>query len=77
MKLRLVFTLIGFGVGMWFGINIGKGNALYDNPLNDPDVLEEAHDSADEQGLIDQGKDYLDDKKQQVKEKVKEVVDEM
>jgi len=77
MKLLLIFTLMGFVVGMWFGINIGKGNALYDNPLSDPDIIEEAHDSADDQGLIDQGKDYLSDKKQQVKDKVKDLVDEI
>ncbi|GAA6134160.1 hypothetical protein NBRC116188_09490 [Oceaniserpentilla sp. 4NH20-0058] len=77
MKLLLIFTLAGFVVGMWFGINIGKGNALYDNPLSDPGIIEEAHDSADDQGLIDQGKEYLDDKKQQVKEKVKNMVDDL
>lgn len=77
MKLLLIFTLVGFVVGMWFGVNIGKGNALYDNPLADPDIVEEAHDSADDQGLIDQGKDYLNDKKQQVKEKVKVMVDDL
>lgn len=77
MKLLFIFTLAGFVVGLWFGINIGKGNALYDNPLTDPDVLEEAHDSADDQGLIDQGKHYLEEKKQQAKDKMKNIVDEL
>lgn len=77
MKLLLVFTLVGFVIGMWFGINIGKGNALYENPLNDPDVFEEAHESADDQGLIDQGKDYIDEKKRVMKDKVKDMVDDL
>jgi len=77
VKLLFVFTLAGFIVGLWFGVNIGKGNALYENPLADPDVLEEAHDSADEQGLIDQGKDYLKEKKEQAKDKVKNIVEDL
>ena len=33
---RLCFgLLIGFLVGMWFGINIGKDRVFYDNPLQD------------------------------------------
>ncbi len=77
MKLLLVSVLLSFAVGLWFGINIGKGNALYDNPLSDPDVFEEAHESADDQGLIDQGKDYLEEKKEAVKDKVKDMVDDL
>lgn len=77
MKLLLVSVLLSFVVGLWFGINIGKGNALYDNPLSDPDVFEEAHESADDQGLIDQGKDYLEEKKEAVKDKVKDMVDDL
>lgn len=77
MKLLLVSVVLSFAVGLWFGINIGKGNALYDNPLSDPDVFEEAHDSADDQGLIDQGKDYLEEKKEAVKDKVKDMVNDL
>lgn len=33
---RLCFgLLIGFLVGIWFGINIGKDRVFYDNPLRD------------------------------------------
>ena len=77
MKLLLIAILLSFSIGLWFGVNIGKGNALYDNPLSDPDIIEEAHDSADDAGLIDQGKEYLDEKKEAVKDKVKDVIDDM
>lgn len=77
MKLLFVAILLSFSIGLWFGVNIGKGNALYDNPLSDPDIIEEAHDSADDAGLIDQGKEYLEEKKEAVKDKVKDVIDDM
>lgn len=77
MKLLLIGVLISFSIGLWFGVNIGKGNALYENPFEDPDIYEEAHDSADDQGLIDQGKDFLEEKKEDVKDKVKDIVDDL
>lgn len=77
MKILLMAILTSFIIGLWFGVNIGKGNALYDNPLSDPDIIEEAHESADDAGLIDQGKDYLQEKKDQMKDKVKDVIDDM
>lgn len=77
MKLLFVSIMMSFIVGLWFGVNIGKGNALYDNPLNDPDIIEEAHDSADDAGLIDQGKEYLEDKTDEMKDKLKDAVNDL
>jgi len=77
MKLLLTAVIFSFGIGLWFGVNIGKGNALYDNPLSDPDIIEEAHDSADDAGLIDQGKEFMEEKTEQMKDKVKDAIDDM
>jgi len=77
MKILVMAIVFSFGVGLWFGVNIGKGNALYDNPLNDPDVLYDAHDSADDAGLIDQGEEFLDNKKSMLKDKMKGIVDDL
>ncbi|MEY8203751.1 MAG: hypothetical protein RPR40_01645 [Bermanella sp.] len=77
MKILLVASVLSFTVGLWFGVNIGKGNALYDNPLADPAVLHDAHDSADEAGLIEQGEEFLDRKKTLLKDKVKGMVDDL
>jgi len=77
MKLLLTAVILSFGIGLWFGVNIGKGNALYDNPLSDPDIIEEAHESADDAGLIDQGKDFMEEKTEQMKDKVKDAIDDM
>ena len=77
MKLLFIFLVAGFMVGLWFGINIGKGNALYENPFAEPGILQDAHDSADDQGVIEKGQDYLDEKKERVKESLKEIVEDI
>ena len=77
MKLLLAAVIFSFGIGLWFGINIGKGNALYENPLSDPDIIEEAHESADDAGLIDQGKEFMEEKTEQMKDKVKDAIDDL
>lgn len=77
MKVILGSIVVSFAIGLWFGVNIGKGNALYENPFEDPDIFEEAHDSADDQGLIDQGKEFLEDKKEELKDKVQDVVEDL
>lgn len=77
MKLLFIFLVAGFMVGLWFGVNIGKGNALYENPFTEPDILQDAHDSADDQGVIEKGQDYLDEKKERVKESLKEIVEDI
>lgn len=77
MKIILIAMILSFGVGLWFGVNIGKGNALYDNPLNDPSVLEDAHESAEDAGLIEQGEDFIEEKTQNMKDKVKSMVKDM
>ncbi len=77
MKILVLAIIFSFGVGLWFGVNIGKGNALYENPLNDPDVLHDAHESADDAGLIDQGEEFLNNKKGMLKDKVKDMVDDL
>jgi hypothetical protein len=77
MKILLLAIILSFGIGLWFGINVGKGNALYENPLNDPDVLSDAHESADDAGLLDQGEAFLNNKKDMIKGKVKDMVDDL
>ena len=77
MKIVFVSIIFSFVVGLWFGVNIGKGNALYENPFEDPDVISDAHESADDAGLIDQGEKFLNNKKDMLKDKVKGMVDDL
>ncbi len=73
----VVVLLIVLGVGLWFGINIGKGNALYDNPFAEKSLLEDVMDSADDQGLLDKGEDLMEETKEALKEKAKDAMDKM
>lgn len=38
LKIFLSGLVIGGLLGLWFGVNIGKGQAIYANPLSDPRV---------------------------------------
>jgi hypothetical protein len=38
LKVFLSGLVIGALVGLWFGVNIGKGQPIYANPLSDPQV---------------------------------------
>lgn len=40
LKMVLTGLIIGFVVGMWFGINIGKGNPIVSNPFAKQDIPE-------------------------------------
>lgn len=33
IKMLITGLLLGFAVGMWFGVNIGKGNKIFSNPF--------------------------------------------
>ena len=33
LKMLLTGIIIGFAVGMWFGVNMGKGNPILSNPF--------------------------------------------
>lgn len=38
LKVFLTGLVIGGLLGLWFGVNIGKGQPVYANPLSDPQV---------------------------------------
>lgn len=33
IKMLFIGLVIGFGAGMWIGVNIGKGNPIWSNPF--------------------------------------------
>ena len=40
LKLILFGVIIGLAVGLWFGVNIGKGKPFYTNPFEDRPLSE-------------------------------------
>ena len=77
----LIVLLVGVVLGLWAGVNIGKGNAIYDNPFKEKsfveDVIDSAKESIDDESLLDKGKDMLEETKEKMKESAKEAVDNL
>ena len=77
----LIVLLVGVVLGLWAGVNIGKGNAIYDNPFKEKsfveDVIDSAKESIDDESLLDKGKDMLEETKEKMKESAKEAVDKL
>ena len=77
----LIVLLVGIVLGLWAGVNIGKGNAIYDNPFKEKsfveDVIDSAKESIDDESLLDKGKDMLEETKEKMKESAKEAVDNL
>lgn len=77
----LIVLLVGIVLGLWAGVNIGKGNAIYDNPFKEKSFVEDVIDSAkegiDDESLLDKGKDMLEETKEKMKESAKEAVDNL
>lgn len=40
LKLIIFGVIIGLAVGLWFGVNIGKGKPFYTNPFEGPTLTE-------------------------------------
>ena len=77
----LIVLLVGVVLGLWAGVNIGKGNAIYDNPFKEKsfveNVIDSAKESIDDESLLDKGKDMLEETKEKMKESAKEAVDKL
>lgn len=77
----LILIALGIVIGLWLGVNIGKGNALYDNPFKEKSFVENVMDSAkeslDDESLLDKGKDMLEETKEKVKESAKEAAENL
>ena len=48
IKMLILGLLTGFLVGMWFGVNIGKGKPIYSNPFNKDSLQQKAKQKAGE-----------------------------
>lgn len=57
LKILVLGLLIGLGVGLWFGINLGKGQPLYSNPFDSESLQKKAKYTADE--IVDDTKRAL------------------
>ncbi|TDY02641.1 hypothetical protein [Thiohalophilus thiocyanatoxydans] len=46
-KLKLILSgiIIGLALGLWFGVNIGKGNPILSNPFDGPTLKQRLKDT--------------------------------
>ncbi len=77
MKNFIIALLLGFGIGIWFGVNIGKGNEFYDNPFSEPTLLEKMQRGAEKSGLMDKSEELFGNGKESIKEQAKKLVEEL
>lgn len=48
IKMLITGLIVGFLLGLWFGVNIGKGQPFYSNPFNQATLQEKAKRKAGE-----------------------------
>ncbi|MEJ2646391.1 MAG: YtxH domain-containing protein [Gammaproteobacteria bacterium] len=65
-KYLLLGLIVGTAVGLWLGVNLGKGKPLLSNPFNEPTLREQLQQSGTrlkEKGeqMIEQGKNAVQD----------------
>jgi hypothetical protein len=46
LKKYLIVALIALAVGLWFGVNLGRGQPLLANPFAEQNLTEKAKDAA-------------------------------
>jgi hypothetical protein len=85
LKKYLVGIIIGGLLGLWIGVNLGKGVSIWSNPFDDRPISEQAKavkEKATEKakeavkGTEDKAKKLLKDAKSTLREKLKDEEDE-
>ncbi len=67
----LIFGLIiGVGLGLWFGINIGNDRPIYANPFTEETVQEKIEDAGD--AIMEKTGEALEKGGQALQDKIKE-----
>lgn len=57
LKYLVLGLVIGGLFGLWFGVNLGKGNPVYANPFHEPDVTQRLKSGAEE--VLEEGRRSL------------------
>lgn len=62
LKLIILGVVIGLCVGLWFGINIGKGKSIYSNPFEEISLKER---------IKKKGNEVMEDTKDAIRDSLK------
>lgn len=63
LKKIIIGFVVGVAIGLWFGINLGKGQPLYSNPFAERSITDR---------LLESGGDALEKSGQAIKRSLKE-----
>lgn len=70
LKIFLSGLVIGGLLGLWFGINIGKGQPIYANPLSDPQVSGKLRETGE--GIVRESGEALEQTGKALREKAED-----
>lgn len=62
LKLIILGVVIGLCVGLWFGVNIGKGKSIYSNPFEEISLKER---------IKKKGNEVMEDTKDAIRDSLK------
>ncbi len=57
MRNLVIGLLVGLGIGLWFGVNLGRDRPFYANPFRVPSLAEQAKAKAG--ALVEKGREAL------------------
>ena len=70
VKTAAIWLVVGLAIGLWFGVNIGKGKPVFSNPFEASTVKEKLRQTGDE--ILEKSGDALEKGGQALKESAKD-----
>ena len=69
IRVAILWAVIGLLVGLWFGVNIGRGEPLYSNPFEARTVKQKLKRTGED--LLERGGEALEETGQALKKSIK------
>ncbi len=69
IRVAVLWAIIGLLVGLWFGVNIGRGKPLYSNPFEAETVREKLKRTGED--LLERSGEALEETGQALKKSIK------
>ncbi|UCE89358.1 MAG: hypothetical protein JSW10_00510 [Pseudomonadota bacterium] len=70
VKTAVIWLVVGLALGLWFGVNIGKGKPVFSNPFQASTVQEKLRQTGDD--ILEKSGDALEKGGQALKESARD-----
>jgi hypothetical protein len=70
VKTAAIWLVVGLALGLWFGVNIGKGKPVFSNPFQTGAVKEKLRETGDD--ILEKSGDALEKSGQALKESARD-----